>query len=261
MTIKQLPAQIAHKTKENSPLLLTIAGVAGLAATAYLTGSATVKAIRIIDGEENVGGVADDVQERFKERFRWTWKLYIPAVSTGVLTASCIVGANRIGARRAASVAAAFSLSERTINEYKHKVVEKIGEKAEGEIREELSIDRARRTEIPEAYVVGEDGMLGLPGTVLCFDEYTSRYFISDMESIKKAVNDVNYQINHHMYASLTDFYNRVGLPSTSFSDDVGWNSNQLVEISFTSQIAESGQPCLAFDFVNRPVIYYTSNR
>jgi hypothetical protein len=77
------------------------------------------------------------------------------------------------------------------------------------------------------------------------------------MEALRKAQNDINYQVMHDSYASLTDFYSMVGLAPTSNSDDVGWNSDKLLELQFSPVLTEGGRPCISIDFVVAPVRHY----
>jgi hypothetical protein len=216
---------------DNSSTILTAVGVTGTITTAYLTGKATYRVARIVNHPESREPNPD--ARLFIKAF---WKEYIPAVGVGTVTIVAIVGANRVGTRRAAAVAAAYSLSERAFDEYKTKVVEKMGENKEREVRDELAQDRVKRTEGSEVVILSD-------GEVLCFDQFSGRYFRSDMESLKKAMNDTNYQILNHVYAS--------------FSDEIGWNSDEQLELEFSTTLSEDGRPCIAIDFKVAPVRDY----
>ena len=232
---------------DNSPVLLTALGVTGLITTAYLTGKATFKAAEILEENDTY---SDPLTA--KEKVTLTWKVYIPAMATGMATIAVIIAANRVGSRRAAALAAAYTLSEKAFEEYKSKVIDRIGGKKEQEIRDEIAQDRVNRAPSESREVV----MIG-PGSVLCYDEFTGRYFLSDMETIRKAVNDINEQVINDSFASLSEFYHRVGLTETSFSEDVGWNLDKLLEVKYSSVLTETGKPCLAIDFTVAPVRHY----
>lgn len=234
----------------NSPTILTGLGVAGAVTTAFLTGKATVKAVRILDEV-----TYDPEPEPTKaEQFKLVYKEYIPAIGTLALTVTCIIGANRIGNRRAAAVAAAYTLSERAFVEYKEKVLEKLGTKDEQKIRDEIAQDRIDQKPASTVVVVGS-------GEVLCFEAYTGRYFMSNMETLKKAQNDVNYIVMNDMYASLSEFYQRVGLPTNDLSDNVGWNCDQMMELEFSACVADDGRPAIVVTFHVAPVAGYARLR
>jgi hypothetical protein len=229
----------------NSPVILTAIGVTGVVTTAILTGKATIKAVYLL--EEEAMHREQPISD--KETFELVWKLYIPAAGTGLLTIVAIIFADRIGSRRAAAVAAAYTITEKAFAEYRGKIVEKLGNTKEQSFRDEIAQDRVDRNPPDSAQVIIAGG-----GSVLCFDSYTGRYFLSDLETIKQAQNTINYRILHDSYASLSDFYERVGLPSTAISDNVGWNSDKQVELNFSATITESGKPCIVIDFHVMPI-------
>lgn len=258
MTLINIAKRTEKFLADNSPVVLTAIAVTGTLTTAYLTGVATFKAADLILVEEDrqYRETVDEpriVLDR-KEMFLLVWKEYIPAAGVGIITVACIVGANRIGTRRAAAMAAAYSISEKAFTEYKEKVVEKLGDNKERVIRDEIAQDQV--TNNP---ATGREVLIGR-GDILCFDTYTARYFLSSMEEVKKAQNDTNYEILHNNYCSLGEFYNRLGLPGTSFSEEVGWNSDHLLEVIFSTVLADDGQPCLSLRFTVEPIRgYYKS--
>lgn len=237
---------------DNSPAILTAIGITGVVTTAYLTGTATFKAAEILRVE---GEAAAYLKKPFvlKEKVNLVWKEYIPAVATGAITIAAVVGANRIGTRRAAAMAAAYTLSEKAIAEYKDKVVEKIGEKKAAVIKEEVAQDRVTKnpSEGRDIYVTGANESL-------CYEMYTDRYFKSSMEVLKKAQNDLNYRIlNSDGYASLGDFYDLLGIPRTSIAEDLGWTSDKLLELDFSATLSDKQEPCIAFDYRVEPIRKY----
>lgn len=251
MTLSNITNSVGKFTADNSPVLLTAVGVAGAITTAALTGKASYKAAQIIREAQDW----EDMQEKShpfetKEKINLVWTEFIPAAGVGVLTIVSIVGANRIGSRRAAAVAAAYSLSEKAFTEYKDKVYEKFGQKKEQNIRDEVAQDRVTRTPGSEVVIIGD-------GEVLCFDSFSGRYFNSSMETLKKAQNDLNYRMLGDNYASLGDFYNLIGLPTTPYSEEVGWTSEKLLEVSFSTVLSEDQKPCISIEFAVEPVRGY----
>jgi hypothetical protein len=94
-------------------------------------------------------------------------------------------------------------------------------------------------------------------GEVLCFDQPTGRYFQSTMERINQAVNSTNAEILNHDTATASYFYEELGLPATTWTDDVGWNTDHLVELKISTVLAENNKPCLAIDFATLPKLDY----
>lgn len=242
---------------ENASTILTSVGIVGTVATAVLTGRATFKAAEVIaEKEENRFEtlVVDEVALLTKrEQFKLVWPLYIPAVSVGTITVTSIFFANRITTKKAAALAAAYGISEKAFSEYKEKVVEQLGGKKEIALRDQIAQDRVTKDPVD-----GREIILVGTGDVLCYDAYSGRYFQSTIENIKKAENKVNYEILHHMYASLSMFYDEIGIPPTSISDDLGWNSDHILDVTYSSTLSSDGRPCISIDFGVAPVVGYT---
>lgn len=238
---------------DNSPVLLTAIGVVGTVGTAILTHRSTSRAtLELIELDAERRHDKLPAMSR-KETFSVTWKIYIPPVVSGTVTVGAIVMANHIGTKRAAALAAAYTISERAYSEYREKVIERIGDKKESEIRNEIVKDRVRQMPPSEGNVL----LLG-SGDHLFIEMYTGRYFRSDRNSVNKAVNEINYKINTHGYASISDFYDLVGLPHTSVSDEMGWTSDKLMDINFDPVLSEDGQPCVGISFTTGPVRDYS---
>lgn len=241
---------------DGSPAILTALAVTGTVTTAVLTGKASFKAAEVLREQTRLNGLVDQVGEPFeldpKEKLRLVWKLYIPAASTGVITIVCVVGANTISTRRGAALATAMSLSETAFKEYKEKVVEQIGTNKERKIRDELMRDKVERDPASSKAVI-----ITGSGDVLCYEAMTGRYFNSSMETLRRAQNVLNAQIINEMYASLNDFYREIGLAATGYGEEVGWNTQKLLELQFSTVLSEDGKPCLAVNYSYTPIRDY----
>lgn len=246
---------------ENSTTILTGASIVGTVATAVLTGRATFKAAEIIKNErEELERNAQEFPEvDFRpfsktERFKMVWPQYILPVAVGGATVTSIVLANRISSKKIAALAVASTISERALQEYKNKVVEKLGERQETAIREEIAQDGVTNNPPSKQVIIAGSG------DVLCFEPLTGRYFNSTIETIKKAENKVNYEIIHYDSCSLSVFFEEVGLAPTDYSDIVGWNVNNRMEVHFSTTMSEDGRPCLVIGFTKMPSMNYDSN-
>jgi hypothetical protein len=232
---------------DNSPTILTAIGVTGTIATAVLSGRASFKAAEILERDRQTATL--EYEQSFRRCVELTWFLYIPAVGTGFMTVAAIIMANRIGMRRAAAIAAAYSLSERAFSEYRTKVIDKVGEKAEQRIRDDVAQDSVDRNPVVSKEVIITDG-----GEVLCHDSITGRYFNSSIEALRKAQNDINAQIFQAMYASLADFYDLVGLPTTDYAYEVGWNTDNMLELEFSTVLSKDSRPCVSVAYGVYPI-------
>jgi hypothetical protein len=242
-----LIAKTLKLVADNSPTILTTIGVTGTVVTAYLTGRATFRASELIAIEETL--VPSDAELTDKDKIGLVWREYIPAFAVGTLTIACIIGANRIGTRRAAALAAAYSLTEKAFDEYKDKVRDQIGAQREQRVRDEIAQDRVSANPVSSNQVIITGN-----GDVLCYDAITGRYFNSNVEAIRKAQNDINRDILHNLYATLSEFYGYIGLPSTSYSTEVGWNVDDYLDIDFSAVLSEDGRPCISISYQVSPI-------
>lgn len=234
----------------HSPEILTGVGIAGMITATVMAIRATPKALMLIDEQRGKSNVVD---LSAVEIIKTAWMCYIPTVITGSLSIACLVGANSVNARRNAAIATAYTLSESAMKEYQEKIIETIGEKKEQAVRESIAKDKIDRDP-----VAGREVIFTENGNTLCYDAISGRYFKSDIEKIKKAVNEVNRNIVNDMYVSLNDFYDELGLENTSIGRDLGWNvANGLIDPCFSSHLASNGTPCLVIDYRVAPCYDY----
>lgn len=254
---------------KHSPEILTGIGIAGMITTTFLAVRATPKALELIEDKKDElnnkqieerldkNGDLRDYKEitklKFPDLFKATWKCYVPAAVTSVASIACLVGASSVHIKRNAVLATAYQLSETALTEYKEKVIETIGEKKEEVIRDKVNKDRIEKNPVSKNNVIITD-----KGNTLCYDHMSGRYFKSDIDKINKAVNVINNRILHDFYASLNDLYSELGLYTVSLGDKLGWNSDMgLIEVEFSSQLADDGTPCLVMDFNKAPKYDY----
>lgn len=253
MNISQLVGKLGKTVNDNSPVILTGIGVAGTIATAVFVGKASFKAADLIRDQE-----ADPRDPSFvnylstKEKFLLVWPLYVPAVSTGAITITAVVLANRIGTKRAAALAAAYTISQESFQEYREKIVEKIGENKERQAREEILQDRVNSSP-PSDVVVVDTG----DGNYLTYDAFSDRYFRSNKQKIERAEIDIKNTIINHDSACLNEFYSMIGLPGTKYGDSVGWSNLDTIDVTFTTVLSKNDIPCLVFDFRQDPAPNY----
>ena len=242
--------------KENKTLLLTAVGVAGTVTTGVLSFRAGYKASEIVEEEAQAFFAEhpdhDVVDFDMKTKIQLVWAQLIPPVGVGAFTIAAIIAAHRIDANKAAALAAAYGVSERALTEYKDKVREKLGEGKEQALRDEIAAERLQKDPVQDKQVI-----IAGSGEVLCYDNISGRYFQSSMEELKQAENQVNYELVHHNECSLSFFYDKIGLPATRHSNEVGWNSNNLLELNLSTQMSTDNRPCIVVDFVVGPITGY----
>lgn len=236
--------------KKHSPEILTGIGVTGMITTTILAVKATPKAMELINQrkvelaqEYGVGEVLD--LPSYLDYVKVAWRPYVPAVITGIASISCIIGASAVNAKRNAALATAYTISERALVRYRDKVIDTIGVKKEKEIREKVSQDQVDKNPVSKSQV-----FITQRGNTLCRDEISGRYFRSDLDHIRRIVNELNRKMTFQDYISLEEFYNNIGLEPTKNSAYLGWNLQKgLIELQFDTCLAENDEPCIVIDY------------
>lgn len=247
--LKLNPQLIAKTTKaflvKRGPEILTGVGITGMIVTTVTAVKATPKATRIME----------DMQAQKSEPLTKTeviktcWKCYIPSAVIGTASIACLIGASSVSARRTAALAAAYQISETALSEYREKVVETFGAEKEKTVREKIDKDHLEKNPVSKNEVI-----VTKSGHTLCYDSLSGRYFESDIEKIKRAVNELNRRMTYDVYVSLNEFYDELDLDHTVMGDDLGWQlDGGLIEVYFTSQIADDGRPCVVVNFRSAP--------
>ena len=235
-----------------SPEILTGVGIAGMITTTVLAVRATPKALKVMEAKKEEAHV-DKLP--VLDTVKATWKFYIPATVTGVTSVACLVGASSVSARRNAALATAYSISQTALTEYKDKVVETIGEKKERDIRESIAKDKLEKDP-----VTNRDVVITKSKSLLCYDGTFGRYFYSDHDTIKRAIDTIRGDIvTNGGYASLNEFYSLIGLDPIGVGDDLGWNLNHYkdLDIMLDYGSAADGQPCMIITYTVGPEYDY----
>lgn len=262
--VKNVQATIVKR----SPGILTGIGIVGMITTTIFASKATPKAIMLMEDEiarQNMV-LAKEAEKNGQENFipieklnafdviKVTWKCYIPAVVTGATSIACLIGANSVNVRRNAALATAYALSDSAMREYREKVIETIGEKKEKDVKDAIAKDKIEKNPASNNEVI-----ITKNGNTLCYDGIFGRYFKSDMDTIKRAINTINRNIVSQMYVSLNEFYSEIGLSPIVIGYDLGWNIDDgQIDVDFSSQLAQDGTPCLVIEYNVTPKHNYS---
>lgn len=249
-------ASVKNALSDHSPEILTGIGIAGMVTTTVLAVKSTPKALRLIEAKKE----ALEVEKLTPvEIVKTAWKPYIPAAVTGVISVACLVGASSVNASRNAALAAAYNISATALADYKEKVIETIGEKKEKVVRDKVAEEQLKKAPADANTTIFVTGS----GKTRCFDTITKQRFTSDIESIKKSVNELNRRmINGEDYISLNEFYYEIGLDEVAIGDELGWNVTRgLIEVDFSAQLDADGTPCIVLDYKVIPKRGYSSYR
>lgn len=247
---------IKKGTIKHSPDILLACGIVSGITSTVLAVKATPKALILIEKEKTSRRTNNEDDNLTKmEVVKTAWKPYIPSAVSGAVGIVCVIGAHTINTKRNAIIATAYKITETAYRDYKDAVVEEIGNKKEELVRERVAkkkIEKEKPFENKEVIVTGK-------GNSLFLDSISGRTFESDIETIRRAVNNINATLISQDYISLNEFYYDIGLKSTSKGDDLGWSmAYGLMDIKFTSTLLDDGRPCVVLDYDVQPRYDYT---
>lgn len=232
------------------PEILMTMGLSGLLFSTVWGIKATIKAVRIVD--EKKQELKKEILSG-KEIVKAVWKLYIPVVAGTVVSIPCIILGNHVSARRNMALAAAYTISETALQEYQEKTKELVGPKKEQEIHEAVSKDSVSKT------YPGSKILLTGDGDSLFHESLTGRYFKSNWNKIVKIANELNSEALTGICGeiTLTQWFDRLGLPETDISDTMGWipinGKSGMIDISIDSVLTPDDIPCGSIHYNNMP--------
>ena len=231
----KLVNSVRSNVKGHSPAYLAASGCVGVVVTTVLAVRAGVQLGREMERNPK----HDDPWETVKSR----WRLLVPPAVSGLATVGVVVGGHRLGARRTLAAQVLLTASERAYTAYREEVREEVGDSKHAAI-EARAAERLVAEKPPAQNVIVGDGQ------VMCCEAHTMRYFSTTMEKIKRAVNEFNSKLIRDDYCTLDEFYWLLGLENTQTSSEVGWRSDKLMELEYTSMLHDE-KPVLVFGYRN----------
>lgn len=242
VNIRPMVNKVGARLHESSPTILAGIAVGGVVYVGYQAAVDTSKAMKLLKEAEKDGPLTR------ADKFKLCWKCYIPTAIASAGTITAMICSNRIGAKRTAALAAACTLSEKAFRDYKEELAKVIDEKDQEKVHDildqkhlgEVPLERGNQVIVPD-------------GKVLCFEAYCGNYFYSNINTIRRIMNDINDELRSSMYVSLNEVYGAIGIPYNKAGEEVGFNIDHPVDFIFTSQLTEEGQPCLVVDYREGP--------
>lgn len=245
------------KLRKHSPLILTVAGTAGVVASGVMACKASTKLNTILEESKKEvelhekyvedNGFTEKYSEKdYKNDLRILYlrrgvnvvKLYAPSVALGMLSLSAIISSHRILQKRNVALAAAYATLDKSFKGYRSRVVEKFGDTVESQLR------YGTKQEEIEEVVVDEKGEEKKKKTIVdrydpnAFSDYARfwgqlengetspgwdpnpEYRLMYIKGQQKAANEQLKRVGHLF---LNDVYTMLGYPKTIAGQSVGW--------------------------------------
>lgn len=241
-----------HKTVvRNLPKICIGLGVASLTTSIFLTIKATPKALAIkdsvlmeMDEATNDSIVIEKVHKGaiFVKRYA---PIYAPSFLLAGLSVGLFLGAQKIQIRRTEMLVTAYSLGEKAFSKYQDKVIDRLGEKTHLETMDALAEDTVKDVIFDPA-----EAIITTFGDTRCYDAFSGRYFLSDINNIRRAENEIVKRLGDVGCCTVNDFYEELGLPSIKAGGIVGWDANDIyIDVNYSSILDPTDTPCLVIDY------------
>ena len=243
---------VKGKVEKHSPEILMGVGVVGVVATTVTACRATMKLNDILDECEETRDKIKSVQENPAYDDRYSdedaqkdltinyvqtgvkiAKLYAPSVALGVLSVGCLVGSHSVMQKRNAALSAAYLTVDKSFKEYKQRVIDRVGEEVEKEIRygikaeevvETVTDEDGNETTVTETVKVMNPNLYS--DYARFFDE-ASPYWQKDPEYnlvfLKAQQQYANDLLRAKGRLFLNDVYDMLGIEKTKAGQIVGW--------------------------------------
>lgn len=222
------------KLQKHAPEILVGAGIVGVVVAGVLACKATLKAESILDEHQKSMEIVKETQETYKDApqvYSETdykrdvatvyvktgvnfVKLYWPALTLGAVSIACILKGHNILSARNLALMAAYKGSEEAFSNYRQRVADKFGEKAEEDIRygvhkEEIEVtDDSGKTKTKKLETVDPDVFHNDPARLI-FDEFSSCWQ-DDAAANQKFLFDTEQYCNQRLEAMGYLFLNEV---------------------------------------------------
>lgn len=183
---------ISVQLSRHAPSILTGVGIGGFITATVMAAKATPKYISERDLKTHPENEYDEEKLPLKEEALLVGKHYWPTAVVVGTSAACIIFANHMNLQRQAALAAACSVSETMLKNYKAKAIEVLGPKEE---KKQIS------DAIDQDYVVAHkdeilsDRDLFPIDMQIILDKYSGTKFYMSIETVRQIVTDFNTQL------------------------------------------------------------------
>lgn len=259
---------------KKSPVIAATLGVIGLGCAVFSAVKATPKAMKAIEKaeiEKNSAEIKESQEEgrevnleplTKKEKAVIYAKCYWKTAALTAVTTACIIGSVVLANRQTKAMALLYATTATTLEQYKDAAKEVVGEKTE------RKIDDRRAQRKVEGIDDNDDCIINTGrGMHLCYDCVSNTLFYSDIEDVRKTINELNAMLMEVEKVSINDYLYALGLDEIEYgyANDIGWkfnkefgNQNSLLELRPASGLTKSGKPYYAVKLnISPSSLYY----
>lgn len=247
------------------PEILSGLAIGGFATSVVTAVKATPKAMQLIEEEKERQGVE---KLSVPDTIKATWKCYIVPATSGAAAIACVIAANTVHNKRNAALAAAYALSESSLQEYKDSIKKVLGVEDEQKTDENGEPVKSKADEVTDDFIKKEldkhpytqQNQVNIGyGQYLYYDIYSGRYYPCNRDMFETALNEGNRMMLTDGSLGYNDWACLLSMDSCQLGEDFSWyldGRSNLLDVEFRSNILPDGTPVVVpiynFDPVNR---------
>lgn len=249
---------------KNAPKILTIAGVTLMAGATVHAIVVSPKAKAEVDKIEADPDIShkEYVKKKTLTYLRFYWPEFLMVFGGG----ACVFGAQHVNAKRIAAISTVLATQTDKLEKLENVIKTEDGEKQLQKYKDKVAQEdvkaHAQDLDMSTVYNTGK-------GNMLCFDPIGKRFFLSDLEFIKREAEEFTMeqarlmQHGEEAVQSLNDWYETIHLPcldgqidagnryisvGPNIGKDFGWR-NRMMRLQVTSGMLENDQTYFVIGF------------
>ena len=235
--------------KKFGPQITAGVGVVGMTAFA---GLGIKKAFEVAPKvEEKKKELGRDL--KFGEFVEVCWKDFaVPAIGFAA-SGGMVVGGVVFLTKEVGALAVAAAASSKHLAAVEQAIPEVLSDSKRQSLEDKVAEIEAKDLDIPK-----DEIELTGRGDVLFYEPMCGKWFRSELQSVRAAVNDANEMMWGDMSLSLNEFYECLGLASTEAGDLLGWRSDHSrIDISYRERSTKSGELYFVMEYRVSPEADY----
>lgn len=252
--VKGMISKTAGRTglvlKKYSPEILMVSGVVGVIGSTILACKATLKVEEILEDADRKFTMIKDCKEQRPEEYPEKdykrdmtlayvqtgaefVKIYWPAATLGAISIGCLLGAHGIMKKRNIALMASYKALEQMYSDYRHRVVEELGEEKDRQYHLGLKPETISGVEIDEngkSKKVKKDVEIIDPNKYSMYARYFDESSLQwskvpgyNMMFLKAQQNYANDLLRTRGHVFLNEVYDLLGIPRSQPGAVVGW--------------------------------------
>lgn len=190
------------------------------------------------------------------EKFKKTWKCYIPSGLIATSTILCIIYSDKVTMNEKISLINALTTVQGNYKDLRTAVDDTFDKESKEEI-----LKNAVKNKVPK------DVYIERTGEKIFYEEYTCKFFTSTIDAVLKAEYMFNKQLSIVGCATLNDFYTYLGIINTEAGEYLGWSvcdgyygsstTSPWVDFEHSKMEDDDGVEYYYLNYSNQPVVNY----